>query len=587
MGRDPSFPSLEIEADVASIMVVALLWRRPERMAMQQWIDRALLSSRATRDSTVRILTLRRALLYHTWVGDKNACLTLLDELARMTASAPAHPVHLIVDRLIKANYYAWVGDDSEQTMQLVQEGLALAEKTGIHIVDPYLAMQGATSACRNGDDSELLKYIRRLADSPLQGSGYIGFYYQYVSIRNVLLGNYAEAQAFANKTLTKFKESGMPFGQAWARLLITQSAYEMGDMDLGEKELNASGQFFHQAGSAYGEFSAFLFKAYYLFDQGKADPGTEILDQAMRLGRQNGYTNAWVYQKKILSFLCAKALVMGIEVKYARKFIRKGRLAPPSPAAEHNGWPWPVKIITLGRFQVLVDGKPLKFSAKAPRRVISLLKLLVACGQAGAGEERLADILWPDSDGDAAHRSFAISLHRLRQLLGGAKTLQLRVGVLKIDPQICWVDAHAFNELLALAEKAAPDDGNRLLVKALSLYQGTFLQDDDDPWAISYREQMRYRYLRGVQRLGERLENAGQFDRAVDLYRKGLEIDILAEEMYCRLMKCHMAAGRKSAAMATYETCRKVLRSMLSIEPSSETQAAYRALNEQLNANK
>jgi len=40
-----------------------------------------------------------------------------------MTASAPAHPVHLIADRLIKANYYAWVGDDSEQAMKLAEEG--------------------------------------------------------------------------------------------------------------------------------------------------------------------------------------------------------------------------------------------------------------------------------------------------------------------------------------------------------------------------------------------------------------------------------------------------------------------------------
>jgi LuxR family transcriptional regulator, maltose regulon positive regulatory protein len=587
MARTPSFPSLEIEADVASVMVVALLWRRPDRIAIRFWIDRALLSSRAIRNNTIRVLTLRRALHYYTWIGDKKACLTLLDELARMTASVPAHPVHLIADRLIKANYYASVGDDSEQAMKLVEEGLALAEKTGIHIVDPYLAMQGATSAWRTGNDGELLKYINKLAACLSLGGGYVGFYYQYVSIRNVLLGKYAESLAFATKMLTAFKESGMPFGQAWARSLIAQSAYEMGDVPHAEKELNACIEFYHQTGSAYSEFSTCLIKAYYLFARQRADLGGEALVQAMRLGRQNGYTNAWIYQKKILSLLCAKALETVIEVEYVREFIRKGRLTPPSPAAEYDGWPWPVKIYTLGCFQVLVEGMPLQFSVKAPRRVISLLKLLVACGETGASEEKLADILWPDSDGDAAHRSFAISLHRLRQLLGGAKALQLRDGVLKIDPQICWVDAHAFDGLLALSEKAAPKDGNRLLEKALSLYQGAFLKDADDPWALSYRERLRYRYLRGVQRLGKHLENAEQFDRAVDLYRKGLETDILAEEMYCRLMKCHMAAGRTSAAIETYERCRKVLQSLLGIEPSFETQAAYRAINKHLNTYK
>jgi LuxR family transcriptional regulator, maltose regulon positive regulatory protein len=587
MGRNPSFPSLEIEADVASVMVMALLWRRPDRITMRQWIDRALLSSRASRDSTVRILALRRALLYHTWIGDKKACLTLLDELARMTASAPAHPVHLISDRLVRANYYAWVGDDNEQATKLVEEGLALAEKTGIHIVDPFLAMQGATSACRKGDDGELLKYIRKLADSPLQGGGYLGFYYQYVSIRNLLLGKYTETQAFATKTLTKFEESGMPFGQAWARMLIAQSAQKMGDIPLAEKELNASIRFFQQAGSTYGEFSACLIKADNLFGQKKSELGTKVLIQAMRLGRKNGYTNAWVFQKKSLSLLFAKALETGIEIDYVREFIRKRRLAPPSPVFENDRWPWPVKMYTLGRFQVLIEGKPLEFSAKAPRRVISLLKLLVACGQPGASEEQISDILWPDSEGDAAHRSFTISLHRLRQLLGDAKALLLRDGVLKINTQICWVDAHAFERLLAHAEKAASKDKNQLLEKALSLFQGAFLKDADDPWALSYRERLRYRYLRGVQRLGDHLEKAARFDQAVELYRKGLEIDIMAEEMYCRLIKCHKAAGRTSAAIETYERCRKVLRSLLGIEPSSETQAAFRALNAQVKANK
>jgi LuxR family maltose regulon positive regulatory protein len=374
-----------------------------------------------------------------------------------------------------------------------------------------------------------------------------------------------------------------MPFGMAWAQILIAQSAHDMGDTPFAEKELSACMRFSRQAGSACLEYSACLMKAYCLFARERTDLGEEVLGRAMRLGRQNGYTNTRIYQKQKLSFLCAKALDTGIEVEHARELIRKGRLAPPSPAAEHDGWPWPVKVYTLGRFQVLIEGKQLEFGVKAPRRVISLLKLLVACGQTGTREERLADILWPDSDGDAAHRSFAISLHRLRQLLGGAKTLQLRDGVLKIDPQICWVDAHAFDELTALAEKAEPQKKYRLLVKALNLYQGSFLKDDDDPWALSYRERLRYRYLSGVRRLGEHLENTGQFDLAVDIYRKGLETDILAEEMYCRLMKCHMAAGRKSAAMATYETCRKVLRSMLGIEPSCEMQAAYRAFKKKV----
>ena len=579
-GQTLLFPSPEIESDVSSVMVMALMWRRPDPAAIDRWINRALSSLQACRDPGVRLLVLRRALNYYTWVGDKKECLTILDELARVPESYQAHPVHLIGDKVIKANYYAWVGDESDEAIRLVEEGFALAEETGIHIADPFLAIQGASASLNKGDDGELLKYIGRLEAVLCQGGSYVGFYYLFLSLRNQVIGKYAEALAYAIKMLERIQEAGIPFFEAWARLLISGSAYEIGDVSLAGKELDVALRFFHEAGSDYFEFTSCLRKAYFLFARGNADLGTETLCRALKLARQNGLTNTTMYQKEILSFLCVKALAAGIEVEYVREFIRRRRLLPPSPAAEHEGWPWPVKIYALGRFKVLIDDKPLEFSGKAPRRVISLLKLLVANGESGAGEERLADILWPDSDGDAAHRSFAITLHRLRQLLENEKALQLRDGVLKIDPRVCWVDAHAFEELLALAERKPADDGDSLMEKALSLYQGPFLKGTDEPWAISCRERLRNRYLRSVQRLGERMESAGQFDRAVDLYRKGLETDILAEEMYRRLMKCLQYTGRNCEAVAVYERCRKTLRSVLGIEPSRETEAVYRTVN-------
>ena len=578
--RDASFPSPEIETDVASDMVMALMWRRPIRVTMQQWINRALSASRICRDPRVRLLALRRALNYFTWVGDRNACLALLDELARMAESLQAYPVHLIFDKVIKANYYAWIGDDSELAIKLVEEGFALAEDTGIHVADPFLAIQGASAALNKGDERETVKYLRILEVSLRPGDSYVGFYHYFISAWNLLKGKNEEALVFATKMLEKFQETGMPFPEACARLIISFPAVQTGEISLAETEIASCEEFFKSMGSPYFEFTTLQLKAYIFFRRQDEGAGLKTLGRALELGRRNGYTNASHYSRDLWSFLCAKALAAGIEAEYVRKLIGRRRLAPPLPISEYEEWPWPVKIYALGRFEVLVDGKPLEFSGKAPRRVISLLKLCLSCGEGGASEEQIADILWPDSEGDAAHQSFAITLHRLRQLLGNEKALQLRDGVLRIDPKLCWVDAHAFEELLAVAEKEQADVGNRLMGNALNLYQGPFLKGSGDPWAISCRERLRNRFLRGVQRLGENFENAGQFDRAVELYRKGLETDILAEELYRRQMRCHHATGKKSEAIAVYERCRKILRSVLGIETSPETEAVYRAID-------
>jgi DNA-binding SARP family transcriptional activator len=383
-------------------------------------------------------------------------------------------------------------------------------------------------------------------------------------------------------RMLALSEESGLPYPEAWARALISQAAYEIGEISVAEKELSASEKFYQQAGNyPYYIFLTSLIKAYFFFGREIEGPGLEVLGKAMKLGRQNGYTYAAMLPRPdVWSLLCAKALGAGIEVEYVQELIRKRRLTPPLPAAEYEDWPWPVRIYTLGRFEVFIDGEQLEFSGKAPRRIILFLKALVACGDGGAAEEQIADILWPDSEGDAAHQSFSISLHRLRQLLRNEQAFQLRDGVLKIDPKICWVDAHAFGELLARAEEGGSDEGERLTEKALKLYRGPFLEETNEPWVISRREKLRNRYLRAVRRQGEHLVGIGQFDLAADLYRKGLETDSLMEELYRLLMKCHQSVGQKAEAIATYERCRKMLRSVLGIEPSRETEAVYRELD-------
>jgi DNA-binding SARP family transcriptional activator len=68
--------------------------------------------------------------------------------------------------------------------------------------------------------------------------------------------------------------------------------------------------------------------------------------------------------------------------------------------------------------------------------------------------------------------------------------------------------------------------------------------------------------------------EARGDWHAAIDGYRRGLEVDDLAEELYRRLMVCHLRLGQKGEALSTYERCRRVLGAALGIEPSTETVA-------------
>ncbi len=80
-----------------------------------------------------------------------------------------------------------------------------------------------------------------------------------------------------------------------------------------------------------------------------------------------------------------------------------------------------PVKIYSLGRFLIEIEGSPLRFAAKAQRKPLELLKALVALGGETVPVEQLTESLWPEAEGDKAQGSFATTLHRLRGLIGSA----------------------------------------------------------------------------------------------------------------------------------------------------------------------
>ena len=170
--------------------------------------------------------------------------------------------------------------------------------------------------------------------------------------------------------------------------------------------------------------------------------------------------------------------------------------MVPHPPDTED--WPWPVKVYTLGRFELLVEGESPDYSRKAPKKVLSLLKAIIAFGSRDVPEQALLDALWPEEDGDAAYRSLTATLHRLRKLLGNATAIRQTGGEIALDRQCCWVDVQAFEEGL---NPAADIDR---VEHAIALYRGAFLaQEVNASWAIPARERMRAKFIQAVGKLG------------------------------------------------------------------------------------
>jgi two-component SAPR family response regulator len=95
----------------------------------------------------------------------------------------------------------------------------------------------------------------------------------------------------------------------------------------------------------------------------------------------------------------------------------------------------------------------------------------------------------------------------------------------------------------------------------------------------MTARERLRSKFLRAVGFLGRSLERDGQWTEAIACYRRGLEVDDLAEGFYQRLMLCHGRLGQIAEAVGVYDRCRKTLTAVLGILPSPETETIRRSL--------
>ncbi len=297
------------------------------------------------------------------------------------------------------------------------------------------------------------------------------------------------------------------------------------------------------------------------------------LLGDALRKARDERARVRLRWYANALAILLPIAVSKGIETDVARSLAREFSVLP-FPADTEN-WPWPVQIYTLGRFDLLIDGRRPEYSRKAPKKVLALLKAIIAGGGKGVPEQKLIDALWPDEEGDAARRAMVTTLHRLRKLLVNMKALRQSGNELTLDERICWVDALAFERRIDGPETGqdGPDD-------ATGLYRGAFLaQDDAAPWIIPTRERLRDKFIRVAGKLGEAWEKAGRHEAAIDLYSRGISADPLVEPFYQGLMRCYDKLNRRTEAASAYRRLRETLSIVLGVAPSSASQRLFEAL--------
>ena len=580
------FPVKEIEGHVVAGMLLALGHRQMHHPDIASWVDRSLALLSGPLDLNIKVSLVNNAVHYYLLTGNYGKAAQIIDLLNPATATGqnePKETVAIVAYSLISSFYYCYT-DMHQQCIDVVSKGLDLAKKTGFIILNNVIAGHGIWSALIHEEYAAARTLFEENAASiaaarPLD-RGLIEF---LRSLEALGLGDLTQAAVHAASALQASLAAGSQFSTIFCRLLNARVMHATDNHTTADEHLKEAFHLARLTRTKHFMFHALMLEARFALDQGSREAGLAALRKALALGKAIGLHHHMIDSRSAVARLCAIALEHDIEADYVTAFIRKrGLILAPSLVQPEN-WPWPLKIFTLGRFSIVKEGAPIRFSTKAQKKPLEMIKLPIAFGGRDVNKAQISDALWPDADGDQADRAFATTLHRLRRLLDNDHALQIQDGRLSLNPACCWVDCWTFERLLSQAEAASKlkemAHAIAQIDKALAIHKGAFLSGDtSESWAVSPRERLRSKFQLAVNRLGSDLMATGQWARAAKYYRRSLDVDDLSELTYQRLMQCLQHLGRKTDALSVYIRCKHTLHAALDLEPSPQTQPIHRS---------
>lgn len=581
-GGVPDNPSSE---RITSTVLLALSVRRPDHPALAAWQRRALDIVRSKRNPDRFALRAATAFLLCGRTPEAWECIEHLREAPRRASPERPVPAHLYA---LETVYQLLLGEQ-EAAFSLLDKRRTARQAFGARPEDLFELLAGAACHLAAGDHAAAHEGLKLSGSASTAAGRLHRCLHLYLEGWGASLAKEAvDGYQRYSQALGLALEIGIPALTALCRLATARAMVLCGE-ERKHLALMRRVQETNQATSnPFLEYATALVDAELALGANAREKLTSSLKLGMRLGRERGFTLFPGWLPESLKLLCATALERGIEREYVRLLIRKRRLPPPSRALRLKEWPWPFRIESLGRFRVSVDEVPQAASAKGNLRPIAVLKALIALGGREVKAVQVAEALWPNIETRYAQNSLTINLHRLRKLFGDEEAFTLRDGRLSLDDSRFWLDTWAFEQVadeieVVFEDPERPPSPSKLTSLAgelFELYKGPLL--DDDMEVPLYR--------RGRERLRERLENAGTliggfwereqaWERAADIYRRGLKSDPCAERFYQRLMICQHTLGRDTEMAALYAQCRENLAQTPAEGPSEETRSLFERL--------
>ncbi|MDH5545067.1 MAG: hypothetical protein OEZ43_05705 [Gammaproteobacteria bacterium] len=573
--KKKKIPGLELKAKIFGFKVMALGYARPHDEILHQAIKKLELLFRLIPIPKFRALLGAQLMWIYSWQGENNKMAAMSHTLQACLNMDSVPTLHKIVLSALMAQV-----DWAQMSLETkhIDRCKTLSDEHGVHVLDFLVNCQEVYTFAAYNEIVKARDALRSLEQKiNYEHKGELG-HFQYLSAwLSFLEGDNALASELLASADELNGHLGSPFGSALVKTIRAQIYAEQGQHALAVSTINATESLAQAMRSRGLLYMCYLTRAWIAKNEGDMGQCLLYIEKSFSLGSAINAFCFPLFRRDVVYDLVTIAIQNNIQATYTRVLIKRHRFTPSVETSHLSGWPWRIKIHTLGRFELIVNDEPYSPGRKSQKRVMDLLKSLLIADGRPRTIESISQFLWPDLDGDAARKACLTALYRLRQIMGVDSIIQTE-GLIHINRDIVWVDTRTLekqcNNIVRTQEISLLqlDEDTKQLFE---IYQGDFLNGDEtDAKIISRREHLKDTYIRALLTLAERFYQIGQFEKALSIYQHGSRSGIFDERFYTGKMRCLYKLGRPSEAIYTYRKCREIFSQTLGVSPSDDMEA-------------
>ena len=249
---------------------------------------------------------------------------------------------------------------------------------------------------------------------------------------------------------------------------------------------------------------------------------------------------------------------------------------------------PYRLTVSFLGKIMIqLPDGTVVKGKLWNRIKTQALFAYLMMMPGKPVARDLILDALWPEMPHQSALRNLNTTVYNLR------RSLEPNLGQGK-DSQFVyynnahywlennlppWIDYQTFEAHLRQARQTAlVDQKLALYQKALSLYQGDFLEDLNSitDWHLAEQARLQHLYLAALKETAVLQEQQQETEAAQEIYAQLYLSDPYNETAVQGLMRLALQQGERATVVSYYTQFAQTLQQEMGITPNKETTRLY-----------